>query len=92
MEERMKPGPKPKVTLEQSTISRLIESGIPVHKAEFQSAVNNSDGVPENQFSEASQNASRRVEMWWTSCGLICLHKDKYFVTPHANVKHAHFK
>lgn len=73
-------------------IKNWIMGGVPVQKAEFQSAVNNTDGVPENNFSELSQNASRRVQMWWTVAGLLCKHKDKFFITPTANVKHAHFK
>lgn len=73
-------------------IKGWIMQGVPVYRAEFQSAVNTIDGVPENGFSEKSAVATRRVEMWWTPAGLICRQKGKFFVTPTANVRHAHFK
>lgn len=78
---------------------RLIETGIPVAKADFHAAVNNADEVPENGFNEKSDNRSRRVEMWLTAGGniLICKQKtkagaDKFFGVPSASVKFVHFK
>lgn len=72
----------------------MIESGIPVWKAEFQSAVNNSDQVPENYFSSESNVKSRNVRMWLTAGGniLLCLHKGKYFFVPAADIKFGNFE
>ena len=65
---------------------------IPVWRAEFHSAVNNSDDVPESYFSSKSHVKSRQVSMWWISGdGLLCLHKGTYFIVPSATVKFAKF-
>ena len=61
---------------------KMISQGIPVSKAEFNAAVNNADNVPENYFSEESQNSSRRCQMWLVPAGLLCLQKGKYFLVP----------
>lgn len=74
-------------------IKAMIEIGIPVWRAEFHAAVNNSDGVPEHYFSADSASASRHVKMWWVrGDGLLCLHKDRYFIVPSASVKFAKFE
>jgi hypothetical protein len=75
------------------TIRKIIERGIPVWRAEFHSAVNNSDNVPENYFSAESSVKSRNVKMWWINGdGLLCLHKEKYFIVPSATVRFAKFE
>ena len=76
----------------QGKLAKLVDKGIPVWKAEFHSAVNNSDGVPETFFSLESNRRERVVEMWWVSGdGLLCLHKDKYFLIPGATAKDCRF-
>lgn len=68
----------------------FLKNAIPVWRAEFHSAVNNGDDVPENYFSSKSQVKSRNVQMWWVKGdGLWCLHKGQYFVVPAATVKFA---
>lgn len=79
-------------TKPSATLKKLIDAGIPVSRAEFKMAVNNSDNVPENFFSEDSQNSSRRVSMLWTPIGLLCEHKKKYFIVPSETVKFANIK
>ncbi len=80
------------------TLEKLIQSGIPVQRAVFHSAVNNADNVPENYFALDSNNASRRVSMWYTQAGLIChqktvkLHEDKYWIVPLPTVIFANLK
>lgn len=74
-------------------LKKILERGIPVWRAEFHSAVNNSDDVPENYFSSQSHVKSRNVKMWWINGdGLVCLHKEKYFIVPSATVKFAKFE
>lgn len=73
-------------------LQKLIESGIPISKAVFQSAVNNGRGEPETNFSSASTHIGRQVEMWLTPIGLICYHSTKYFGTPLANIVSFEFK
>lgn len=73
-------------------LKQLIELGIPVINVNFQSAVNNSDNIPETNFNAASNNASRRVKMWYSPDGLVCFQKDKYFIVPLANVIFAKFE
>lgn len=63
-----------------------IEGGIPVTHAKFHQAVDNSTKEPSSDFNMASNNSGRRVEMWLTDVGLICLHKDEYFIVPEANI------
>ena len=73
-------------------LKKILERGIPVWKADFHSAVNNSDEVPENYFSAESNRKSRQVEMWWINGdGLVCLHKNKYFMVPTSTVKFLKF-
>lgn len=74
-------------------LKKMIERGIKVWRADFHSAVNNADNVPENYFSSKSDTKSRNVEMWWIpSDGLLCLHKDRYFMVPSATVKQHKFE
>lgn len=80
-----------------SKLEQLIKDGIPVNKAEFQSAVNNADNTPENTFSMKSENSSRRVEMWLHGSLLICRQKDakknvKIFGTAVANCRYINFE
>ncbi len=74
-----------------STLEKLIKSGIPVSKAQFHEAVNNSDQTPEHFFASDSNVKSRNVTMWYTPHTLICLHKDKYFGVPNATIKFVNF-
>lgn len=73
-------------------LQKLLDGGIRVCAAIFRDAVNNSDGTPEFHFSETTNVPSRNVRMTWTSAGLICEHKNKYFVVPESTVKYANFK
>jgi len=74
-------------------LKKLIDRGIPTWRAEFHSAVNNTDDVPENYFSSESNVKSRNVKMWWINGdGVLCLHKGKFFMVPHANVKFVKFE
>lgn len=89
--------PQKKSTLQSvpnppSQIQTILSRGIPVWKAEFHTAVNNTDNTPETYFSDASNVASRNVMMWWLPEGLYCLHKGEYFVVPSAQVRFAKFK
>lgn len=78
---------------EPSMMEKLLQRGIPVWRAEFHTAVNNSDDVPENYFSNKSHVASRKIKMWWINGdGLLCLHKEQYFIVPSATVKFAKFE
>ncbi len=72
-------------------LEKMIKQGIPVSKAEFNAAVNNADNVPENYFSEDSNNSSRRAQMWLVPAGLLCMQKGKYFLVP-PTFKYAHLK
>lgn len=74
------------------TLAKLIETGIPVTAAKFHTAVDNSEKVPESYYSAESNLKSRRIEMWYTPNGLVCMHKDAYFIVPLANVIFANFK
>lgn len=74
-------------------LKKMKELGIPVWRAEFHFAVNNTDDSPEFYFSSQSNNKGRNVEMWWLSGdGLLCFHKDKYFMVPSSNVKYHKFE
>lgn len=75
-DEESKPGP----------MEHLKAQGIPVERAQFYAAVNNGLGTPENYFSSKSDSPGRRVEMWWTPIGLVCLHNSKHFVVPPSTV------
>ena len=70
-------------------LKKMVEKGLPVWKAEFQSSVNNTDDVPEYFFSNHSNHPSRNVQMWWLpGDGLLCLHKHEYFFVPSTNIKY----
>lgn len=74
-------------------IKKLIERGIPVWRADFHCAVNNTDDVPENYFSAQSAVKSRQVEMWWINGdGLLCFQQEKFFMVPSATVKFCKFQ
>lgn len=75
----------------QKQIQKLLESGIPVWRADFQAEVENSRGEYERFFSLKSTVKSRIVTMTWTSAGLICEQDDKYFCVPQANVRKVWF-
>lgn len=68
-------------------LKKAFERGIPVSRAVFHAAVNNSEDVPENYFSSASAIKSRNVKMWWVQGDqLLCHHKGKWFGVPASNV------
>ncbi len=67
-------------------LETLIEQGLPVNQAFFHTAVNNSDRIPETDFKTDSPKLTKQVEMWITQLGLVCLHKQKYFIVPTANI------
>lgn len=73
------------------TPDKFIDAGIPVSEAKFIQAVDNAESTPETYFSKKSSNSSRNSEMWWTSIGLVCLQREKYFVVPFSNIKFAKF-
>jgi hypothetical protein len=76
--------------LYRTKIAEVLADAIPIWRAEFHAAVNNSDDVPEHYFSSKSALKSRQVEMWWVkNDGLWCLHKNQYFIVPAATVKFA---
>lgn len=85
---------------DKTALDRLIESGLPVAKAEFHAAVNNADDVPESYLSDKSDKPTRKADMWLTAGGsvLICIQKRKkdgskfYFGVPAASIKYVHFK
>lgn len=75
-----------KKSINNEKVEKLIEGAVPVSYAKFHAAVDNSDGTPENYFSEVSNTASRNVQMWASYAYLICLHKEKYILVPISNV------
>jgi hypothetical protein len=72
-------------------LKQLIETGIPVCEAHFIHAVNNGENTPERNYSIFSNSASKRVEMYYTTKGLVCKHNKKFFVVPLDNVVFAKF-
>lgn len=84
---------EPKGPFVHVMLTKMLERGIPVKRADFHSAVNNSDNVPENYFSNRSNVPSRNVTMWWINGdGLLCYHKKEYFFVPASTVKEAKFE
>jgi hypothetical protein len=74
-------------------LKKALERSVPVCTAYFHSAVNNSDDIPENNFSRDSHAKSRKVKMWWIfGDGLLCFQKDKYWIVPSSNVKFSKFE
>ena len=74
-------------------LAKAFERGIPVKRADFHSAVNNTDNVPENYFSASSAAVSRIVRMWWVQGdGLLCWHKGEWFMVPSATVRFCKFE
>lgn len=81
---------------EKTQLKKLWSTGIPVRQAKFHAAVDNADDVPENGYDIASLNKSRRVEMMWTTQGLICRQADakkkiEYWLVPASTVAFAKF-
>lgn len=79
---------------DQEKLKKLFDTGIPCSECYFQSAVNNIDKVPENNFSDTSMSPTRRVDMSLSLQGGIVVfrQKNRYFWTPKENVKHGVFK
>jgi hypothetical protein len=74
-----------------ATLEKLVQTGIPVSKAQFHAAVNNADQIPENYFSVDSMVASRRAKMWSVPGEIILCQKnvrkeDCYFAVPKSNI------
>lgn len=89
----MKVIPAVETSLSQSHLQKLIDTGIPVSVAWFQTAVNNGNNIPEHSFSHASDNKERRVEMWATSADLLVYKQNGVIgFTPMANVRFGFFK
>ncbi len=80
---------EPTKTESQSPYDLMKANGIPVTMAQFQSAVNNGENIPENAFNAKSGAPGRRVEMWMCPPILLCYHNKTYFWTPLVNVVHA---
>jgi len=77
----------------EQKIDNMKLAGIPVWRAEFNRAVNNSLDVPETNFSIHSPTKSRCVQMWWIpGNGLLCLHEGKHFLVPSETVKFCKFE
>ncbi len=77
-------------------LQKLIETGIPVSQAKFHAAVNNANQTPENDFNVNSNSTERRVDMWYTSHGLVCHQKnvkkqDCYWIVPLPSIIFANF-
>lgn len=83
---------KEKLVIEMDHHQKMVAQGIPVWRAVFQSAVNNAEDVPENEFSTKSGMKSKHVKMWMLPGGLLCLHKEKYFFVPSANIRWMNFE
>ncbi len=78
---------------EQNKFDKMKLNGIPVLRADFIHAVNNSDEVPENNFSIYSPTKSRQVKMWWIlGDGLLCFQNEKYFFVPSGQVRVVKFE
>jgi hypothetical protein len=76
----------------QDKIGQMKLIGLPVWRAEFNRAVNNSSDVPETNFSIHSPTKSRCVQMWWVPAnGLLCLQDGKHFMVPSETVKFCKF-
>jgi hypothetical protein len=73
-------------------LEKLWGTGIVVKRASFLRDVNNSDMVPEGEFNEGSSKPDRKVQMRLVSQGLLCFHKEQYFLIPVSNVKQVFFK
>lgn len=72
--------------MKTNDILNLLETGIPVSKAEFIYAVDTIHNMSEKRLDIASNLASRRAEMYFTPVGLLCIQLDQAFIVPLANV------
>ena len=74
---------------------KLIDSGLPVKRAEFINQVSCSTGktgMPEAFFDLESERPTRKdVRMWWTVAGLLCEHNDEFFCVPQDNIRVVRF-
>ncbi len=67
-------------------LKALIEIGIPVKRAIFQTAVNNAGNIPCHQFDVKSDKKDRRADMWSTPSTLVCHQKGHYWEVPKSNI------
>lgn len=80
------------LTLKQA--KEYFEAGLKCSSIKFQSAVDNANKVPENFFSDLSENKERRAETSITEYGFILFKqrnaqgKEMYFGTATANMAH----
>jgi hypothetical protein len=78
-------------------LKKIINTGIPLRKVRFKAAVDNADDVPESQFSDDSNNRSRRASMWWTGNAILVIQKNSngeevYFGVPTSQCQEWKFK
>lgn len=76
---------------DKEAIDLLINTGIPVCKAEFIHAINNADNVPESNFSSNANTKSRKAQMWWHPWGILCFQNKKYFAVYGSMIKDVKF-
>lgn len=69
------------------TPEELVKSAIQISELKLQSALDNVDKVPSEYYSELSNRADRRAEMWLTPYFALLKQKGKWFGTSAANVK-----
>lgn len=74
------------------TLKGLISTGIPLSSVTFHQAVNDSNNMPQNFFSNKSEKKDRRADMWWTHTCVVIKHAETYIIAPHANVIYSHVK
>jgi len=85
MEETKKEAKAQRKLTNKEKIEAMIEQSIEIEYSKFHAAVDNTDGTPENYFSEVSSVPSRNVKMWAHRDWIICLHKGKYILVPQSN-------
>jgi hypothetical protein len=76
--------------MNKAEIAALI--GQPISKAVFKHNVANGAGEYYDMFSSESSVPSRKVEMYSSVAGVICMHRDKLFIVPWSNILYAFFK
>lgn len=69
------------------TPEELIQTAIQISELKLQSALDNVDKVPSEYYSELSNRADRRAEMWLTPHFALLKQKGQWFGTSSANVK-----
>lgn len=68
-------------------LKKLMEMGIPVHRATFHQPVSNGNDEPKSQFLSSYPTKKKlEVKMSWVDGVIICFHCGRYFATPVTNV------